>query len=297
MFSKFLTVQICFATIYTKRKWGVLMNFALNSMIIDAIIIFILLLMIVFGYFKGFVYRAYDLVATVVSLLFSLYASSPLSTIFNIYQVEGIGKFVGDIINRFIIFIILFIILKIILGLIGMIMKPILQKIIYTFSIFESLDHLLGAIVSFVESVIMVYLTLIFIITPLVPGGSDKIEETIVANKILELVPTVTDEMKLLTNGMDSFITVINDGINYESLDSKNIVVIASSLNAAYEHGLISNDDLESVVIKYYDEIDKIDSQIILNQNQYNELVELLSKVEDSNFDKTKILNKIIVSE
>ena len=51
------------------------MNFALNSMAIDTVIVFILLLMLIFGYFKGFVYRVYDLMATVVSLLAALYAS------------------------------------------------------------------------------------------------------------------------------------------------------------------------------------------------------------------------------
>ena len=60
------------------------MNFALNSMAIDTVIVFILLLMLIFGYFKGFVYRVYDLMATVVSLLAALYASSPLSAIYQI---------------------------------------------------------------------------------------------------------------------------------------------------------------------------------------------------------------------
>ena len=89
------------------------MNFALNSMAIDTVIVFILLLMLIFGYFKGFVYRVYDLMATVVSLLAALYASSPLSAIYQIYKVEGIGEIVGKTINRFIIFIILFIALRI----------------------------------------------------------------------------------------------------------------------------------------------------------------------------------------
>ena len=48
----------------------------------------------------------YDLMATIVSLVISLYASSPLSNIFKIYQVEGIGEIIGDVVNRFIIFLI-----------------------------------------------------------------------------------------------------------------------------------------------------------------------------------------------
>ena len=53
------------------------MDFAINSLVIDVIIVFILLIMLILGYIKGFVYRGYDLMATIVSLVISLYASSP----------------------------------------------------------------------------------------------------------------------------------------------------------------------------------------------------------------------------
>lgn len=274
------------------------MNFALNySMAIDTVIVFILLLMLIFGYFKGFVYRVYDLMATVVSLLAALYASSPLSAIYQIYKVEGIGEIVGKTINRFIIFIILFIALKVILLIIGKFIKPILKNIIYTISIFEHLDHLLGALVSLIEGTIIIYLALIFVITPIIPGGKENVEKTVVASKILELVPSVTEEMKTLSDGFDVFTNIINDGINYDSFDARNVAALAASLNSAYKHGLINQEDLESALIKYYDEIDRVNEPISLNQDQYNEVVDVLSKLDSAKFDQTKILNKIIVSE
>ena len=261
------------------------MNFALNSMAIDTVIVFILLLMLIFGYFKGFVYRVYDLMATVVSLLAALYASSPLSAIYQIYKVEGIGEIVGKTINRFIILII------------GKFIKPILKNIIYTISIFEHLDHLLGALVSLIEGTIIIYLALIFVITPIIPGGKENVEKTVVASKILELVPSVTEEMKALSDGFDVFTNIINDGINYDSFDARNVAALAASLNSAYKHGLINQEDLESALIKYYDEIDRVNEPISLNQDQYNEVVDVLSKLDSAKFDQTKILNKIIVSE
>ena len=273
------------------------MNFALNSMAIDTVIVFILLLMLIFGYFKGFVYRVYDLMATVVSLLAALYASSPLSAIYQIYKVEGIWEIVGKTINRFIIFIILFIALKVILLIIGKFIKPILKNIIYTISIFEHLDHLLGALVSLIEGTIIIYLALIFVITPIIPGGKENVEKTVVASKILELVPSVTEEMKALSDGFDVFTNIINDGINYDSFDARNVAALAASLNSAYKHGLINQEDLESALIKYYDEIDRVNEPISLNQDQYNEVVDVLSKLDSAKFDQTKILNKIIVSE
>lgn len=269
------------------------MDFVINSIFIDMIIIFILILMLIFGYFKGFVYRAYDLLATVISLLAALYASSPLSNIYTIYEVEGLGEIVGKVVNRFIIFIILFIVLKIILLLIGKIIKPLLKRIIYTFSIFEQLDRLLGIAVSFIEGIINIYLALIFIIMPVVPGGKENIENTIVAKKILELVPAVTDEIESL----DVVSQVISNGINYDSFDANNIYTISASLNNAYDNGLISQEDLENTLLKYYQDIDRIEDPVSLNQQQYDEVTRLLSKIDRSKIDIDKILNKIIVSE
>lgn len=273
------------------------MNFSLNSMIIDSVIIFILLLMLVFGYFKGFVYRAYDLMATIFSLLLALYASSPLAVIFQLYQVEGLGEIVGKLINRFIIFILLFIGLKAILLVVGKFVKPILKTIIYKISIFEHLDHFLGAIVSLIESIIIIYLVLIFIVTPLVPGGKEKVTGTIVASKILELVPSVSAEINVWNDGFDTFTKVIDDGLSYDSFDARNVAMMTASLNSAYKHGLITQVDLESALIKYYDGIDQLTEPILLNQEQYDEVVDLLSKVDSAKFDQAKILNKIVVSE
>ena len=273
------------------------MNFILNPMIIDTIITFILILMLVFGYFKGFVYRAYDLVATIVSLLVAIYVSSPLSMMYKIYEVEGIGEIVGNVINRFIIFILLFIGLKVILLIIGKFLKPLLKKIIYTFSIFEHLDHLLGAVVSLIESTIIIYLALIFIITPIIPGGKENIEKTVIANKIMELVPSVTEEMKSLTSSFETFSELINEGINYDSFDARNVAVIAASLNSAYDHGLVDQDKLETMLVKYYDNIDQVKEPIVLTQQEYDDVVALLSKLDGAKLDETKILNTIIVSE
>lgn len=103
--------------------------------------------------------------------------------------------------------------------------------------------------------------------------------------------------MKTLSDGFDVFTNIINDGINYDSFDARNVAALAASLNSAYKHGLINQEDLESALIKYYDEIDRVNEPISLNQDQYNEVVDVLSKLDSAKFDQTKILNKIIVSE
>lgn len=273
------------------------MNFSLYSMIIDIFIVFIFLTMLVFGYLKGFVYRAYDLVVTILSLLIALFASSPLANIISIYEVAGIGEIIGNIVNRVIIFIILFIVIKIIGFLMGMLVKPLLKNIIYTISLFEHFDRFLGAIVSMIESVIIIYMPLIFFVIPVLPNGKDGVENSVFASKVINLVPNVTDEMEGLTDGLNAINNLVNEGINYDGYNATNIVAIANSLNMAYEHNLISQDKLESIVIKYYDDIDQIDAKITLNQEQYQAVKTLLHKVDTTKINQSKILEKIIVSE
>lgn len=282
---------------YIKRKWGVFMNFPLNPIIIDIVITFVLLTMLVFGYFKGFVYRAYDLLATVVSLLVALYASSPLSTMYKLYQVEGIGEIIGNIVNRFLIFIILFIGLKVILLVAGKFLKPLLKKVIYTFKIFEHLDHLLGVAVSAIEGLIIVYLALIFIVTPLVNDGKENVEKTVIANSILKLVPSVTEEMLSLSDGLDIISDIIGNGLSYDSYDARNIGAIATSFNQALDRGLISQDSIEEAIVRYYEDINNVEGPITLTKQQYDEVNELLSKLDQTKINRDEILNKILVSE
>lgn len=282
---------------YIKRKWGVFMNFPLNPIIIDIVITFVLLTMLVFGYFKGFVYRAYDLLATVVSLLVALYASSPLSTMYKLYQVEGIGEIIGSIVNRFLIFIILFIGLKVILLVAGKFLKPLLKKVIYTFKIFEHLDHLLGVAVSAIEGLIIVYLALIFIVTPLVNDGKENVEKTVIASSILKLVPSVTEEMLSLSDGLDIISDIIGNGLSYDSYDARNIGAIATSFNQALDRGLIRQDSIEEAIVRYYEDINNVEGPITLTKQQYDEVNELLSKLDQTKINRDEILNKILVSE
>ena len=149
------------------------MEFVINSLVIDIIVAFILLIMLILGYIKGFVYRGYDLIATIISLVVSLYISSPLSNLFKIYQVEGVGAIIGDVVNRFIVFLIIFACLKLVLFFLGLIIKPVLKKIIYAFKLFEQIDRFLGIIASLIEGMITIYLGLIFIVMPIFSGGKD----------------------------------------------------------------------------------------------------------------------------
>ena len=136
-------------------------------------------------------------------------------------------------------------------------------------------------------------IALIFIVMPIIPGGKESIDDTVVAKKILELVPAVTEKIESL----DAVGQIISEGINYDSFDANNIYMISLSLNNAYDNGLINQEELENTLVKYYDDIDEIQEPVSLDQQQYDEVSRLLSKVDRSKIDVDKILSKIIVSE
>ena len=252
------------------------MNFVINPIFIDIIIALIILLMVIFGYIKGFVYSAYRLASTVVSLIVALYLSSYLAVIFKIYEVQGIGQGIGEMINRFLIFII-----------------PLLKGIIDTIGLLRKLDGLLGSIFNLVESLILIYLALVFIITPIVPGGKEAVENTIIANKILELVPTLSEEVKKLSDGNNVIDQIINDGLNNDSFDSDSMNSIITSLTTAYDWGLIDQEYLADILYRYYDQVQ---TPIAVNSEQYNQTVELLNKLNMVEFDQSRVLNKVVVS-
>lgn len=269
------------------------MEFLINSLVIDIIVAFILLIMLILGYIKGFVYRGYDLIATIISLVVSLYISSLLSNLFKIYQVEGVGAIIGDVVNRFIVFLIIFACLKLVLFFLGLIIKPVLKKIIYAFKLFEQIDRFFGIIASFIEGMITIYLGLIFIVMPIFSGGKEAVENTIFAKKILNLVPLVTDEIEVISDVGK----IINNGINYDSFSSENIYYIALTLNKAYDNGILSQEKLDDMMVNYWKDIDQIKMPVSLTQKEYDEVVKLLNKLDSTKINVEMILNKIVVSE
>ena len=146
---------------------------------------------------------------------------------------------------------------------------------------------------SFIEGIIIIYLGLVFIIMPILSGGKEAVENTIFAKKILNLVPTVTNEIEAINNvGM-----VIDNGINYDSFNSENIYYIALTLNKAYDSGIISQEKLDKMMNNYWQDFNQIENSINLTQKQYDEVIKLLNKLDSTKINVEMILNKIVVSE
>ena len=102
---------------------------------------------------------------------------------------------IGELINQMIIFVILLIGLTIIKKLLGLAIKPVLKGIMETFALTSFVDKVLGLLLSLIEGIVIGYLALAFIVIPFVENGKTMIQDSILAPRILNIVPQVSESM------------------------------------------------------------------------------------------------------
>lgn len=273
------------------------MNFALQPIFIDIFVVFTILFMVITGYIKGFVVRIYDLLATIVALVASLFLCGPLGEIFVLYKVEGIASMIGSFINRLIIFIILFIIAKILFKFLGMVVKPAIRTLLSKIGFIEKFDKILGVILSFIQSCLLLYVVLIMIISPIFSGGRQTIEQTTIAKHVLNIIPPVTQMVTNITNEFQAFKAILDNGLSYDQLSGQNLETITSLLGTLLETGMIDEKHAVETINDYFDTVYKSDDKIKMTSKQYLELQKTLDLFSDEKIDKTRIINKIAVSE
>ena len=165
---------------------------------IDIIFVIFLFIMAIIGYIKGFVTRLYDFLGMIVVLCLSYFLTKPLSSILTIYQYDHqdqLASMIGELINQMIIFVILLIGLTIIKKLLGLAIKPVLKGIMETFALTSFVDKVLGLLLSLIEGIVIGYLALAFIVIPFVENGKTMIQDSILAPRILNIVPQVSESM------------------------------------------------------------------------------------------------------
>ena len=83
-------------------------------------------------------------------------------------------------------------------------------------------------------SLILIYLALVFIITPIVPGGKESVDNTLLASRILRLVPSLSEEMSAVTDGVVVFDDFFDQGLQNNSYDPttmNSVITMLSSSN------------------------------------------------------------------
>ena len=175
----------------------------MNFSFIDILCVAFLLICAIFGYRKGFIVQLYDIISFLLVLFLVYLLSEPLASIWTIYsydQSDFIASMIGHMINRLLVGFILFIVLMIIKKVIGFFVKPALKGIMHSLALTSLLDRLLGLISHVLEGIITLYLVLIFLVVPFYPQGRTMIEQSFLAQKIVDMVPSVSQTVLDMTD-------------------------------------------------------------------------------------------------
>lgn len=252
--------------------------------IIDIILVVFLFLMAILGYKKGFVVRLYDLCATLFVLFMANLLATPFSLIFKIYkydETDMISSLVGQVVNRILVFVVLIIGLMLVKKLIGLIIKPLLVAFTHTFHLTKWADQCLGFVLSFCQGLVLAYVFFVFIMIPFVDHGKDDIEQSLFAQRIVNFVPSVSEEVLELSSQIQT--------------EEKNAETLTKLVIAANEYDMIDHDQTQ-LVFEYIQKQMK-QEDITLSQNDYNKLEEILLESGYSSQQVQNILKKINVSD
>lgn len=243
---------------------------------IDIICVIFLVITAIIGYKKGFIIQLYDIVSFLFVLLLVYFLSDPLSSIWTIYQYDShdfIASLIGSTINRIVVGFILFIVFMIIKKIIGVLVKPLLKGIMHTFSLTAFADRLLGLCCHVVEGILIIYICLVFLFIPFVANGKEMIQNSYIANAIVNMIPDVTQTVMNMSDLMQ----------DNNSLDTYSKEFIAEfTLNAMNAHFINEQDALQL----FEDYVFHQNQTIQLNPSQIQQLTQLL---EDSNYSTQQI--------
>lgn len=260
----------------------------MNPSTIDIIFLGFILLMIIFGYLKGFVTRLYDFITTILILYISYFFAEPLNTIIKIYdynQQDPITAMAGDIINQIIVFVILFIGLFIAKKIIDLFIKPLLKAIIDKFSLTKFTDRLLGVGLSFVEAILISYISVLIVMSPVFPEGKELINQTVIAKEVVRIMPAFTSEVQQLSNGLAE--------LSQSHSSTENIVKV---MLTAYDMGLIDDEQVNNLIKENITaELTKKD--ITLSKKDYKLFEDLLLNLGYNDDEIYNILNNVSVSD
>ncbi len=257
----------------------------MNVSLLDGIYVLFLILMMIFGYFKGLTTRLFDLAGTILVFTLSYFLVKPLASIIKIYhynETDFIVSVVGEFINQIIVFIILFFVLMVIKKILAIFLKPVLKKVTHAFSLTAFTDGILGAIVSGVEAIFLSYIVIVFGVIPFVPQGVQMVEESIIVSRVFEIVPDVSKQVIDITQTL-------------KQPEMSSIESITKLVLSAHDLGIISSEQMQTILEEnVFDELSK--QSITLTSEEKQMIEDLLKDGQMNSKEIYNLLSNIKVS-
>ena len=278
------------------------MNFILNSFLIDVIFLCFCFLFSIVGYFKGFnmtaksfsnlkgitkgfIKRAYDFLGTILAIIFSYCLCDTVSQLYDFVPDNELiqNNIFMPILNKIITFIVLFIIFWILKKILGFIIKPLIQGIVSFLSLTDFLNKLLGFMFSFIEALVISYIILIFMMTPLVDNGYNLINNTILAKRVLEIVPEVSSE---IADWSQDYVYLLDNSIDLDNQETIEFLIKTYQLN------LLTDEQMKQLIENDLKEYLMNDS-LKLQQWQRDILIQLIDQTNLTDNEKLRMKNKV----
>lgn len=188
-------------------------------MIVNIIIIVILLISIGSGYKQGFLWKLISLLGFFLVGILSWWLSSILSPMIHLYpsdQIPLAGTFLEGMLynnlNRIVVFVLLFIVLEIIL----LVLKPMV-KILGSLPVVSTLNKLCGAVLGFVQAILLMTLACLVLRLPFWENGNEIVNTSLLrySEPICEQLITIAKEpiswVEESVNGLEDSKTLTND--------------------------------------------------------------------------------------
>lgn len=226
----------------------------MNFFLIDIICVVFLIIAAIIGYKKGFVTQLYDFASFIIVLLLVFFLSGPLSSLWKVYQYDAndyVAAMVGTMINRILVGLLLFVGLMIIKKIIGLFIKPVLKGLMHSFHITSFIDCLLGMGCQIVQSLFTIYIILVFLVIPFCQPGRQMIENSYLANMIVQAVPNVSQSVIDMSDwlqqnqNMETFSKELLARLTLEALQL-NVIDEQEALKI-FEENILKQENLQSI--------------------------------------------------
>lgn len=273
------------------------MNFPVNSTILDIVFVIFTILMLTIGYVRGFIVRLYNFLASLVALLLSILLSGPLSDMFHLYATSGVLLLIGSFVNRVFIFGLLFSLFRIVFGILGRFVKPTIKSVISKVPFISKFDRIFGVILSFIETLLITYVVLLISVSPLFNDGKETVKDTMLAKHVLNIAPSITDQVMKITDDFRTINDIIGQGVNYDATSQESIATMLSMLSGLQNFDMLPQPEMNEIITTYLTTLENSEEPIVIDEKTYQKLQLVINKMEDLGIDPKRLYEKIIVSE
>ncbi|WP_249029963.1 CvpA family protein [Tannockella kyphosi] len=156
-----------------------------NLVTIDYILLAIIMFFAISGLKKGFVLCIYNFCCTLFCLVFAYVCCNTNNGFLSILENNEIIRQFEGFTKTLILFIIFFVILSLLTKVISIVVRPIIDGIVKHVIIIKQLNQILGLLIGTVRGIIYAYMIVIVLLLQ----NSQVIQDSVVTNMVIELVP------------------------------------------------------------------------------------------------------------